>query len=141
MEKEQAGKTEDAARSDEERRLVQAYERRKTTVDPRRDGWFAPANIQARHDRERRVLRLLDRYGFVPLKNVKVFEVGCGSGYWLREFIKWGVQPENIAGVDLLPDRVASAVRSCPQGVSVRCGSAAQLDVPDESYDIVLQSL
>ena len=68
------------------------------------------------------------------------FEVGCGTGYWLREFIKWGAQPEHIVGVDLLSDRVTEAKKLCPETVQVQCGSAAALAFPSATFDLVLQS-
>ena len=89
---------------------------------------------------ERRLIALLRRYGFVDLESKTVLEVGCGTGYWLREFVKWGTRPENITGIDLLTDRVLRARRLCPPGVRIQCASAAQLPFSDERFDIVLQS-
>ena len=70
----------------------------------------------------------------------KILEVGCGTGHWLREFIKWGARPENITGVDLLPDRVAEAKQLCSEAVRIQCGSAAEPAFPDATFDLVLQS-
>jgi ubiquinone/menaquinone biosynthesis C-methylase UbiE len=82
----------------------------------------------------------LKRHGFALLDTKKILEIGCGTGYWLREFIKWGAQPENIVGIDLLPDRVAEARKLCPETVKIYCGSAAQLAFSDATFDLVLQS-
>jgi spermidine synthase len=38
-------------------------------------------------ERERWLLGLLKRYGHVSLQEKKIAEIGCGTGYWLREFI------------------------------------------------------
>jgi len=91
-------------------------------------------------ERERRLLTLLNRYGFASLKEKKILEVGCGTGYWLREFIKWGALPENVTGIDLLADRVSKARRLCPPAVRIQCASAAQLPFANERFDLVLQS-
>jgi ubiquinone/menaquinone biosynthesis C-methylase UbiE len=91
-------------------------------------------------EREHRLLTLLQRYGFTLLDTYKILEIGCGTGYWLREFVKWGVRPENITGVDLLSDRVAEAKKLCPEAVQVQCGSAATLAFPNNTFDLVLQS-
>lgn len=53
---------------------------------------------------------------------------------------EWGTRPENMAGVDLLPDRIAEARRLCPEAVNLRCGSATKLEFPDATFDLVLQS-
>jgi ubiquinone/menaquinone biosynthesis C-methylase UbiE len=82
----------------------------------------------------------LCEHGFAALETKEIIEVGCGTGYWLREFIKWGADPTRISGVDLLPDRVAKARELCPEGVTVQLGNAAKLAFPDNTFDIVLQS-
>jgi ubiquinone/menaquinone biosynthesis C-methylase UbiE len=69
-----------------------------------------------------------------------MLEIGCGTGYWLREFIKWGARPEHLVGIDLLSTRVAEAKRLCPAGLDIRCGSATSLPFPAQTFDLVLQS-
>ena len=66
--------------------------------------------------------------------------MGCGTGYWLRQFINWGARPQNITGVDLLSDRVAEAKQLGPDSVRMECGSAACLCFADAAFDLVLQS-
>jgi ubiquinone/menaquinone biosynthesis C-methylase UbiE len=86
-------------------------------------------------------LALLKRFGYTPLNEKKVLEIGCGTGYWIREFIKWGVQPERIVGVELLPDRVAEARQLCQKGVTIISGNATKLGFADSTFDLVLQSM
>jgi SAM-dependent methyltransferase len=110
---------------------------------PRNDArysWLNPGHLFIMQELERRLLTLLQRYGFTCWDTYKMLEIGCGTGYWLREFVKWGVRPENITGVDLLPDRVAAAKKLCPEAVQIQCGSAAELAFPKDTFDLVLQS-
>lgn len=123
---------------DEEARICAAYRRR--AKDKVLYSWFNPGHLFFIHERERRVLRLLNRHGLSKLDDKRICEVGCGTGYWLREFLKWGARPQNLVGVDLLPERVAEARALCPSGVQVEIGSAAKLDFPDGAFDLVLQS-
>lgn len=90
-------------------------------------------------ERERQVLRLLDRHGFLPLAGRRVLDIGCGTGKWLRDLIAWGAHPDGVFGVELLPDSVATARRLCPAGVTIECTSAAELRFASGSFDIVLQ--
>jgi len=112
----------------------------KRQGDELRYSWFSPGHLFLLQERERRLLALLKQHGFAQLDTKKILEIGCGTGYWLREFIKWGARPENVVGVDLLPDRVAEAKQLCPTAVTVQCGSAAQLAFFDATFDLVLQS-
>jgi ubiquinone/menaquinone biosynthesis C-methylase UbiE len=83
---------------------------------------------------------LLRRYDCENLAAKKILDVGCGTGQWLCDFIKWGARPENITGIDLLPDRVTRARRLCPPAVRIQCASAAELPFSDEGFDLVLQA-
>lgn len=101
---------------------------------------FNPAYLFAVQERERRVIAMLKHDGCMPIDGRTILEVGCGAGFWLREFIKWGARPENVSGVELLADRVAEARRLCPQGVTVECANAVDLPFNDGAFDIVLQA-
>jgi SAM-dependent methyltransferase len=122
----------------EEARIRMAYAKRQG--NDARYSWFSPGHLFTIQERERRLLTLLQRHGFAFLDTYKILEIGCGTGYWLREFIKWGARPENIAGVELLSDRVTEAKKLCPETVQVQCGSAAALAFPSATFDLVLQS-
>jgi len=126
-----------ASHAAEEERIRSAYARRG---HPARESWFDPAHRFMLQERERCVLPLLARHGFDRLESVRVLEIGCGTGQWLRDFVKWGARPEHITGVDLLPDRLEAARQWCPRGITLECRSAAALMCPDRSFDLVLQS-
>src|SRR5262249_26517482 len=118
-----------------------AFERRKS--DPaakQRSSWFSPGNLFIQQERERRILELLRKARMEDLSQLKILEVGCGTGDLLREFTQWGARPQNITGIDLLADDIAVARALCAPAVRLDVGSAAALPYPDESFDIVLQS-
>jgi SAM-dependent methyltransferase len=88
-------------------------------------------------ERRKLTARVLERQGWVPLGDRHVLEVGSGRGgelAWLREL---GAAPKNLAGIDLLPDRVADASRQFPD-FEFRTGNAEHLPYADESFDLVL---
>ena len=125
---------------DEETRLRGVYERRRAEIPRERYSYFNAANLLSIQERERRVLALLARHVKISLDEVKILEIGCGTGFWLREFVKWGARPENIVGLDLLPDRIEECRRLCPPAVTAHCGNASCIDAPDRSFDLLLQS-
>jgi 2-polyprenyl-3-methyl-5-hydroxy-6-metoxy-1,4-benzoquinol methylase len=100
----------------EEARIRTAYAKRKGDA---RYSWFNAGHLFEMQERERWVLASLKRQGISSLTTKNILEIGCGTGYWLREFIKWGAQPANLNGVDLLPDLVTKARQSCPASVRI----------------------
>ena len=122
----------------EEARIRAAYAKRQK--DDARYSYFSMSNLLLMQEREQRLLTLLQRNGFAPLHTKKILEVGCGTGAWLREFIKWGARPENITGIELLVDRVAEARYLCPEAVRIVSGNAAEVAFPDATFDLVVQS-
>jgi SAM-dependent methyltransferase len=102
--------------------------------------WSDPAYRFMMQALERRILLLLASHGLLPLRGRRILEVGCGSGHWLGEFIKWGADPSLLAGIDLLPERLLAARRRCPTSVRLVSASADALPVRDRSADLVIQS-
>lgn len=121
----------------EEARIQAAYAKRGKDA---RYSWFNPGHLYMMQERERRILVALEHLGFTSFDTIKILEIGCGTGFWLREFIKWGFRPDHIAGIDLLSDRVALAKQLCPEHVRIECGSATKLGFLDGCFDLVLQS-
>ena len=122
----------------EEARIRSAYARRE--VDDARYSWFSPGYQFIMQQRERRLLALLRRYHCENLAAKKILEIGCGSGQWLCDFIKWGARPENVTGIDLLVDRLSKARRLCAPAIHIECASAAELPFSNGTFDLVLQS-
>ncbi len=124
--------------SAEESRIRSAYGRR---ADRGWYSWLNPAHLLAMQEIERALVTALVRHGRRSLDNVAVLDVGCGTGAWLREFIKLGVRPERLCGVDLVAERIAEARQLCPAGVTLQCGNAASLDFQSGTFDLVWQSM
>jgi ubiquinone/menaquinone biosynthesis C-methylase UbiE len=122
----------------EEARIRTAYERRAASDE--RYSWFDPGQLLRLQQLERKILTTVLRHGLAPLESRKILEIGCGGGYWLRQFIQWGARPENVAGVDLIETRVADAQRLCPPQVEVQQGNAARLTFAEKTFDLVFQA-
>ena len=105
-----------------------------------RYSFFDAAYFVSLYEREKELLSMLSQHGVHSLKQKRILEVGCGAGIWLRAFLQWGAEPENVFGIDLLPGRIEEARQRCPRGVHLECGNATSLAFPDRSFDLVLQS-
>lgn len=69
------------------------------------------------------------------LSEVRVLDVGCGSGAFLRKLVEWGAVPARLTGTELLQDRLDIARRKSPAEIDWRLGD---LDfAADESFDLV----
>jgi ubiquinone/menaquinone biosynthesis C-methylase UbiE len=121
-------------------RVRSAYARRDVRRDQKTYSYFNVGNLFIIQERERRLLALLARHGYSDLSERSILEVGCGSGFWMRQFIHWGAKPENIAGVDLRPECITKARHLCPAGVKLDCLNAMQLPYGPGAFDLVMQS-
>lgn len=91
-------------------------------------------------ERERILVNFLHKNNMLPLENKKILEVGCGTGANLLDFLRLGADPKNIVGNDLLEERINTASERLPKDVKLICGDASTLDLPENYFDIVLQS-
>src|SRR5687767_6228526 len=73
-----------------------------------------PGNQAILRERARAVGKMLGGAGLLPLSCSRVLEIGCGTGQVLAGLTEWGALPENLHGIDLLPDRIEEARRRFP---------------------------
>jgi ubiquinone/menaquinone biosynthesis C-methylase UbiE len=100
--------------------------------------WFNPAYLFAIQQRQRAVLPILKRLGYLNLPDLHILEVGCGSGGVLTEFLGFGASPQNLYGLDLLPDRLIEAKQRL-MGTHFLHADGSEMPFPEHSFDLVLQ--
>lgn len=91
-------------------------------------------------EKERSIIRWINRFGIEPLENKRVLEIGCGSGSNLLDLIRLGFHPENIVGDELLEERAEVARRRLPRGIKILEEDAAEIDLAEGPFDVVYQS-
>jgi ubiquinone/menaquinone biosynthesis C-methylase UbiE len=69
----------------------------------------------------------------------KVLDVGCGSGGSLIQFLDLGFNPNNLYGIDIIPNNIENAKEKLCN-VQFECGNAAQMDYKSDYFDIVTES-
>lgn len=121
----------------EAQRIREAYARR---CEGDRYSFFNPGHLFLVQERERRLLALLRETGLTSWQGRKILEIGCGTGLWLGEFIKWGVRPEQLTGLDLLPEVLVTARQHYSEKIGLVCGNGAFLPFASETFDLILQA-
>jgi len=121
---------------DEIARIRRAYARRTRTYSA-----LEPWVCMMKQERERALVRWARQVMGGDLSNVRIVELGCGTGSNLLDFIRLGVRPENMVGNDLLEPRIAAARQLLPGSVCLISGDAAQLQLQPASFDVVFQSM
>lgn len=124
---------------DEVQAVAQRYARRGQASPPGRYSMLQPDVWQTVQERQRAMLRLFVQRGLTDLDRLTVLEVGCGAGGNLLELLRLGLRPEHLAGVELLPERLALARHLLPPAVTLWQGDACALAVEPASRDIVCQ--
>jgi SAM-dependent methyltransferase len=80
-------------------------------------------------------------YTDVDLRSLKLVDVGCGYGGHLLDFLRFGFAPQNLLGIELLPERAAAARARLPDAVKLHQGDATTADIAPASQDIAFQSV
>jgi SAM-dependent methyltransferase len=124
--------------SDEPAAIAERYARRAAAIDSARYSLFNAAALSEHHARQRAMVELLRRGGWNGLSRRSITEVGCGSGGNLLDLLRLGAEPDRLTGIELLPERAASARERLPSAVRLIEGDAAQADIAPASQDAVL---
>src|SRR5206468_1094411 len=95
--------------TDEASRVRDIYARHGTRWQENRYRGWMPGNLFAFQERERLMLKLLRGKGFLPLADKRILDVGCAGGKTLLTFLRYGAEPENLFGVDLLEHEIELA--------------------------------
>lgn len=118
-------------------RLRQEYGRRAIINDDRYS-WFYPPYNYAMQKRERMILSRLKKYLHLSFNESRLLEIGCGSGGVLLDFMKWGIKPSGLFGIDLLHDRLVDAKLKLPAN-NLANANGECLPFDSNNFDLVMQ--
>jgi SAM-dependent methyltransferase len=130
-----AGQEDEMRDHTEQERIAQTYREWNGGHALPRYAWHRPEVLQQVAARGRTFAALFPDTVGLDMAALRVLDVGCGSGNFLRQLIEWGAQPVNLTGTELLPERLAAARRNTLPGVHWHLGG---LDgVPEGNFDLV----
>jgi ubiquinone/menaquinone biosynthesis C-methylase UbiE len=124
---------------DETELVRQRYRRRKGEAEEMWSG-FAPSVYLPVQEKERALIRWIRHSGMEPVETRSLLEVGCGTGDDLLLLIRLGFDPGKLVGSELLEERVRRARHRLPAALRLDHGDAAELDLADAAFDVVMQS-
>ncbi len=127
--------------TEEIKHVRERYQRRMTLHEQDLYNRLLPSVYMSQQEKERALIKLITEAGLMPVDDKSVLEVGCGSGGNLLKLIELGFDPGKLIANEILEERVQAARKRLPQVVRVIPGDATELNLPPESFDIVLQSL
>jgi ubiquinone/menaquinone biosynthesis C-methylase UbiE len=93
-------------------------------------------NLAARRQRSRLMEAILARHGATAQRVARVLDVGCGAGDLLTWFAERGYADNQLFGVDVLEDRIASARRQLPDA-RLLLADCRHLPFADHHFDLV----
>lgn len=79
--------------------------------------------------------------GWHDLTELKLTGIGCVDGGKLLEFLRFGFAPQNLCGIEILPEREKAARQILPAALVVHVGDANAANTPPISQDVVFQSV
>jgi SAM-dependent methyltransferase len=119
----------------EQERINRVYRPRRGAVTPALYAWHRPEVVSQAAARSRALAGLLACTVGTDLSPLRVLDVGCGNGGFLRQLIDWGATPAYLTGCEQQPERLEQARLHTAPGVRWHLG---QLDtLPDDSADLV----
>ncbi len=120
--------------------IKERYSRRKILSEDLYNP-LMPYVYMIQQEKERVFIKWIKNQLKISVNNLKLLEIGCGSGGNLLEFIRLGFNPANLTGNELLIERVIDARSRLNPNLKIIEGNALDLDLSQNYFDIVFQSM
>lgn len=116
--------------------IQERYARRTQTS---RYHMLQPQVWQTIQERQRLLIRLLRSTWGLDVSQVRLLEVGCGTGGNLLEMLRLGLDPRHLAGIELIESRWQHARALLPESLRLTCADACEVPLGDGAWDVVMQ--
>ena len=119
-------------------RIREVYGQRARVIPGDRYARIHADNLCRYHESETAMAGMFRAIGLSGLTRLRILDMGCGRGAWLRQLLEFGAEPAYLFGLDLLESHLRDALRLNP-ALHFACGDASQLPFPDGCFDLVIQ--
>jgi SAM-dependent methyltransferase len=119
----------------EQERIARVYQQWSNGGALPRYAALRPEVLQQAAARARMFAGLFRKTIGVDIASLRVLDLGCGTGGFLRQLIDWGADPAKLCGTELLPERLDAARRNTASGVRWHLGGLESID--SGSFDLV----
>lgn len=120
----------------ETERLEEVYKERREKNLGARYSLFQKGTLQQVQERERVLLRMLEKSIGTSVADKRILDIGCGNGGTLLPMLGYGFRSENCFGIDLQADRINHAKKKLPNMTFVCC-SAENIPFEKNTFDLV----
>ena len=124
----------------EELATIRERYQRRTSLPASRYSRFSTDVLLSVQQRQYATVKLLAANDIQSLQGLDVFEIGCGGGSNLLEFLLLGATPERLVGNELITERLQQARSVLPATVRLLAGNAAELSIAESSCGTTLPS-
>jgi ubiquinone/menaquinone biosynthesis C-methylase UbiE len=107
------------------------------TVDHRLYRDLSPGDRYIHRTRDDAFLALLKRFGVADLGRLRILELGCGDGAFLRTLMRYGALSENLTAFDIDRGRVRRA-RAVDASMGLLAADGAALPYAAASFDLAV---
>jgi len=118
-------------------KIKKAYARRAHLGKDKLHSKFNPAALYNGHQIQKEIINAFKKNGINDISNKRILDVGCGVGNDLRNFVQFGANPDNLNGIDLLPESVERA-KKISSNINFKCANAEDLPFDSNYFDIVV---
>lgn len=125
----------EADKNREKNRINKVYFNREVLKKSDLYGWHIPTIRYQEAIKSRMFSKAVLKSFGKRLSQIRVLDVGCGTGGFLRRMVEWGADPGLLLGTEFLEDRLQIAMRNSPPEIRWRFGG---LDFnSDKGFDLV----
>lgn len=126
----------------ESEKIKERYAKRNVAHIKNRYSLLNPSTLKATQEKQKCILDLFkNNLQWQDFSEKKLFEIGCGNGGNLLDFLRFGFLPKNLIGNELLEERCSFLRETLPTSLIIYEGDILDVEVDKCSQDIVFQSL